>query len=100
MLLYLTQYDDHYYMMNWIIAIFGPFWWIAMIIGMLSYAILSILICVFIYKNAVKRKIPNPEVWLLIGLIFNLIGLIIYLLIRSTHESKEIKEVKRSDNPK
>ncbi|MEJ2280251.1 MAG: hypothetical protein P8Y70_21260 [Candidatus Lokiarchaeota archaeon] len=60
MLLSLAQYDDHYYMMNWILGIFGPFWWIAMIIGMSSYLILSILIAIFIHR--VQKKISFRDV--------------------------------------
>ncbi|TFF89040.1 MAG: hypothetical protein EU550_00045 [Promethearchaeota archaeon] len=89
----LGLYDDHFHMMDWFFNVFGIFWWIPMIIGISSYILISIIIGLFMHKDAIKRRIPNPEIWLLIGLIFNLLGLVIYLLARSNYETVESKRV-------
>jgi len=61
--------------------------WIFMVIFWLSYIAISIAIAYFVHKDAVKRRLPNPEVWVLIVLIFNVIGLLVYLLARGNYET-------------
>lgn len=78
-------------MMDWLFAIFGPFWWIPMLIGGLSYFAISLVIGFFIHKDAIEKRISNPEIWLLIGIIFNLLGLIIYLLARRNYKTQDYK---------
>ena len=48
--------------------------------------IIDILIAVYMYKDAEKRG-KSGVVWLLIGLIFGLLGLIIWLIIRPPEPS-------------
>ena len=76
---------QEYHMMDWWFNIFGPFSWIFMILGTVTFLGLSIIIAYYLHKDALKRGIKNSELWLLIGLILNLLGLVIYLLVRNNY---------------
>jgi Trk-type K+ transport system membrane component len=82
----ILQYE--YHMMDWWFSIFGPFGWIFMIAGTVAYIGLSVLIAYYVHKDALRRGIKNSELWLLIGLILNLIGLITYLLVRNNYNQE------------
>jgi Na+-driven multidrug efflux pump len=88
----LNEYDDHFHMMDWWFNLFGPFWWIFMILGWAIFIGSSIIIAYYVHKDALKRGIDNPEIWLIICLIFNIIGLLIYLLVRSNYNMVEQRE--------
>ena len=74
-----------YHMMDWWLNVFGPYGWIFMIVGTVTYIGLSVLIAYYVHKDALRRGIKNSEIWLLIGLILNLLGLVIYLLFRNNY---------------
>lgn len=80
------MHDEGYDMMDgyW----FG-FGWIFMVLFWLGYIAISIAIAYFVHKDAVKRHLPNPEVWVLIVLIFNVIGLLVYLLARDNYRTEK-----------
>ncbi|TFG06995.1 MAG: hypothetical protein EU539_06115 [Promethearchaeota archaeon] len=82
------MHEDSYHMMDWWTNIFGPFWWIFMVIWWVLWISSSIIMAYFVHKDAVRRKIPNPEIWLLIVLIFNVLGLLIYFLARGNYEEQ------------
>ena len=77
--------QTEYHMMDWWFNIFGPYTWIFMIVGTVAYIGLSIIIAYYVHKDAIRRGIKNSEIWLLMGLILNLLGLIIYLLVRNSY---------------
>jgi len=83
-------------MMDWWFNIFGPFSWLMMVIGMGLYIITSVIIAYYVHRDAVRRGIMNSEVWLIIALIFNIFGLILYLIVRGNYEERQSSEnVKR-----
>ena len=47
----------------------------------LIWFIIAILICIWVYKDAKSRGM-NAVVWLIITILFGIIGLIIYLVVR------------------
>ena len=81
----LQSYD--YHMMDWF-NVFGPYGWIFMIVGTVTYIGLSVLIAYYLHKDALRRGIKNSELWLLIGLILNLLGLVMYLLVRNSYNQE------------
>ena len=82
----LDMADEDYHMMDWWISFFGPYWWIFMAIGGIIFIITSIIIAYYIHRDAIRLGIHNSEFWLVIGLLFNIIGLIIYLLVRNNYK--------------
>lgn len=53
------------------------------IVGVLIPLAIVIAIAVWMYKDAQKRGDQNAILWLIVGLVFPLIGLIVYLIIRA-----------------
>ncbi|TES99711.1 MAG: hypothetical protein E3J90_04635 [Promethearchaeota archaeon] len=91
----LQTYD--YHMMDWYFNVFGPYGWIFMIVGTITYIALSVLIAYYLHKDALRREIKNSELWLLIGLILNLLGLVMYLLVRNSYNQEtESKNTERN----
>jgi len=82
----LQTYEHH--MTDWWFNVFGLYGWIFMIVGTVTYIGLSVLIAYYLHKDALRRGIKNSEVWLLIGLILNLLGLVIYLLVRNSYNQE------------
>lgn len=76
---------DHY-MMDWWFDLFGPFAWLFMILGMVIYFLISITIAYYVHKDAIRRGIKNSEVWLLIGLLLNVLGLFLYIAVRRNYD--------------
>lgn len=68
--------------MDWWYHIFGSFSWLFMFLAMTIYVISSILIANYTYKDAITRNIINSGIELIIALIFNGLGLLIYLILR------------------
>ncbi len=79
--------DNH--MMDWWYQTFGSGWWLFMMGWMVCFIVVSIIIAYYVHRDAVRRKIPNAEVWLFIVLIFNVIGLLLYLLVRGNYNKSE-----------
>ncbi|KKK46358.1 hypothetical protein LCGC14_0576620 [marine sediment metagenome] len=75
-------------MMGWWFDLFGPFAWLLMIIGMVIYFLVSLIIAYYVHRDAIRRGIKNNEIWLLIGLIFNVLGLLLYLLVRGNYRDR------------
>ncbi|MBY9010565.1 MAG: hypothetical protein KGD74_11925 [Candidatus Lokiarchaeota archaeon] len=71
-------------------GVFGPFGWVFMLIGGIVVLVTSILIANYMHKDAIKRSI-NAEFWLVFGLILNVFGLILYLIVRNNY-NQERKE--------
>lgn len=77
--------SEHFHMMDWWFDLFGPFSWILIVSSWIIYITLSVLIAYYVHRDAVRRNIKNSEFWLVIGLIFNVLGLIIYLIVRGNY---------------
>lgn len=67
-----------------------PFAWVFMLIGGIVALVSGILIARYMHKDAIKRGI-NAEFWLVFGLLLNILGLVIYLIVRDNY-SQERKE--------
>jgi len=78
--------EQEYHMMDFWLDVFGPNWWIFMVTWWIFVLSIAVIMAYYVHRDAVRRKIPNPEVWLLIVLIFNVLGLIIYLLVRGNYQ--------------
>jgi hypothetical protein len=76
---------EHFHMMDWTYDLFGPLSRIFMVSGGLIFVALSVFIAYYVHKDAIRRGIKNSEFWLVIGLIFNLLGLLLYLIVRSNY---------------
>ena len=82
----------------------ADFWpyapWI-MLIGGFLYLLVILLIANYIHKDAITRNLPYPEFWMLIGLILNVFGIILYLVLRDnypeTPESTQPPETKPNE---
>ncbi|MFX0071964.1 MAG: hypothetical protein ACFFAO_12820 [Candidatus Hermodarchaeota archaeon] len=79
------MHDEEYHMMDFWFDIFGETWWIFMIGWWVVWISVAVVIAYFVHRDAVRRKLPNPEIWLLIVLIFNVLGLLIYILARGNY---------------
>jgi len=74
-------------------------------IGLLAFAgmgictavwfIIWILVAIWVYKDAKKRNMSSPALWLIIVLLLNLIGLIIYIIVRP----KEVQQTSQAPPP-
>lgn len=77
---------DSHYMMDWWTGVFGPFWWISMVLGWAVYIVVGITLAYYVHRDAIRRNIRNSEIWLIAVLIFNIFGALIYLLVRKNYE--------------
>ena len=66
----------------------SPFHWVFMLVGGIVYFVVSLLIARYMHKDAIKRGIKNSEIWLLLGFFLNLIGLVLYLVVRKNYEER------------
>ncbi|MHA2006718.1 MAG: hypothetical protein ACXABO_13010 [Promethearchaeota archaeon] len=66
----------------------SPYHWIYMLVGGIVLLVVNLFIAKYIHKDALKRDIKNSEFWLLIGFIFGLIGLLLYVVIRKNYEER------------
>ncbi|MFX0175208.1 MAG: hypothetical protein ACFE85_03145 [Candidatus Hodarchaeota archaeon] len=82
-------FDADFHMMDWLISIFGPYSWLIMVLGMGGYIITSVIIAYYVHKDAVRRGIVNSEIWLIMSLIFNVLGLLLYLLVRGNYQQSQ-----------
>jgi NADH:ubiquinone oxidoreductase subunit 6 (subunit J) len=78
---------------------FGVVVWIIIIFVIVGVVIFQIYICVWVYRDAKKRNM-DEILWLIIVLIFGLLGLIIYLIIRNPIVPEKSKQpVKQTQTP-
>ena len=77
--------DGSYHMMDWMVGVFGPSWWIFMILGWVVFISVGIILAYYVHKDAIRRNIANSEIWLIAVLIFNILGAFIYLLVRKNY---------------
>jgi len=85
-------HKEESHMMNFWIDMFGSFWWIFMVFGWILYFFVSVVISYYIHKDAVRRGIHNSEFWLIMGFVFNLFGLILYLIVRDNYNITNTQE--------
>jgi len=83
---------EHPHMMDWWFDLFGTYSWLIMAFGFGFYILISVIIAYYVHKDAARRGIVNSELWLLISLIFNVLGLFLYLLVRGNYQSSNISE--------
>ncbi len=65
-----------------------PFLWIYMLVGGIVLIVVNLLIAKYMHKDALKRGIKNSEFWLLIGFIFGLLGLLLYVFVRKNYKER------------
>ncbi len=63
-------------------SMFGLFAFAGIAICWAVLIIIWIVLAIWVYKDAKKRNMDNPVLWLIITLLLGLIGLIIYLVVR------------------
>lgn len=81
-----------YHMMNWWFDTFGSLAWVFMISGWILYFGIGILFAYYIHKDAIRKGSQNPEIWLLIVIILNLIGVILYFVVRNNYSQTQVIE--------
>lgn len=86
---------EHFHMMDWWIDLLGPYWWIFMALGWVIFFLIGVFIAYYVHKDAVRRNIKNSEIWLIIGLIFNVVGLLLYLLVRGNYNKESARTEKK-----
>ena len=82
----ITFFGGYHAMDTWM-ANYGAYGWIFMLVGGLIFIAVEILIVYYVHRNALRNKIPYPELWLLLGLFLNVFGLIVYLLARRNYRN-------------
>ena len=56
--------------------------YVVLIVLVVVFYVIAILLAVWVYKDAQKRGMDNPALWLIIVLLIGCIGCIIYLIVR------------------
>lgn len=82
-----------YHMMDWWYNLFGPAWWIYMGLGIVIFFAIGIILAYYTHKDAIRRGIQNSEIWLFIVLIFNILGLLVYLLVRKNYQENAPRNI-------
>jgi len=54
----------------------------------IAFLVIGLLLCIWVYRDAQKRGM-NGALWLIIVLLANIIGLIIYLVVREPETAKK-----------
>jgi len=67
--------------LGWLVILF-------MILGGIIMIGSSLYISHIMHKDAIRRNIPYPELWLFVGLILNVFGLIIYRINRGNYQQE------------
>lgn len=79
---------EFHHMMDWTtMGWWGPlFWWlvIALFIGIV------LILSYYVHRDAIRRNIPNAETWVLIILIFNILGFVTYLILRGNYNKRVV----------
>lgn len=55
------------------------------VLGAFLYIVILVLMANFVHKDAIQRNARSPEVWVLITLLFSVLGLVIYLICRGNY---------------
>lgn len=55
--------------------------------------VISLIIGVWMYKDAQRRGNPQAVLWLILGILFNVVGLLIYLAVRKSNAAPPPPEV-------
>jgi ABC-type transport system involved in multi-copper enzyme maturation permease subunit len=63
--------------------LFGVVW----LFFIIAFFVVGLLLCIWVYRDAQKRGM-NGALWLIIVLIANVIGLIIYLVVREPETTR------------
>ena len=84
----LTTGATEYHMMDWWFDTFGTLAWVIMIAGWIVYFGLSGLFAYLVHKDALKRKINNPDVWMILVFFCNIVGVFLYYLARSNYSRR------------
>ena len=82
-------HDGEFHMMDWWYGMFVPYTWLVNILTIGLFVTTSIVIAYYVHKDAIRRGIGNSEVWLIISLIFNVVGLLVYLLVRGSYDESQ-----------
>lgn len=67
---------------------------IGIILMGIAWFIISIFLCVWVYRDARQRyplENPEPLLWLIVVLLTGILGLIIYLLVRPEISAEQFK---------
>ncbi|MHA1672545.1 MAG: hypothetical protein ACTSYI_02870 [Promethearchaeota archaeon] len=81
------------HMMDWWFETFGNWVWVFMILGWVIYFGLSGLFAYLVHKDALRRKMENPDIWMILVFFSNIVGVFLYFLARSNYsERSEYKE--------
>ncbi len=72
-------------MMGWVYGIFGASWWVFMVAGMATYVAISVYLAYWVHKDALQRGIPSSEFWMVFVLLLNVLGFLLYRLVRKNY---------------
>jgi len=81
-----------YHMMDWWFDTFGNLAWVFMMLGWILYFGIGILFAYYIHKDAIRKGSHNPEIWLLIVIILNFVGVILYFVVRNNYSQTQTIE--------
>lgn len=79
-------FSGYHAMSTWMTN-YSPYGWIFMLVGGLIFIAVELLIVYYVHRDALRKNIPYPELWLLLGLFLNVFGLIVYLLARRNYRN-------------
>ncbi|MHA1611495.1 MAG: hypothetical protein ACTSVZ_13145 [Promethearchaeota archaeon] len=89
----LTVGTTDYHMMDWWFDTFGNWAWVFMILGWVIYFGLSGLFAYLVHKDALRRKMDNPDIWMILVFFSNIVGVFLYCLAKSNYSGRsEYKE--------
>ena len=54
----------------------------------LAFLVISVVLAVWVYKDATKRGDPQAAIWALVAFLFSFVGLLIYIVVRSKNEGR------------
>ena len=81
-----------YHMMDWMFDTFGSYAWVFMISCWILFFVIGILFAYYIHKDAIRKGSQNPEIWLLIVIILNFVGVILYFVVRNNYSQTQVIE--------
>lgn len=81
-------WDEFHHMMDWTtMGWWVPlFWWL----GVTLFIGIVLTLSYYVHRDAIRRNIPNAEIWVLIILIFNIFGAVTYLILRSNYNKRAV----------